>query len=1004
VEASDEQCQSQNLSVIRLRAQNSGVTALSQVRFEYYVTLPLTDSLVVDPYYLPNASTKSQRLGGGLWRVDVELPSLPVGTWPNSSGASIGLHTPNWGIFKKEDDFSAPTGCAFETNDRIVTRVADTPVWGRLPGAVAGDLRIVAVRPGSELGAPWVRLRNVGGQPISTQGWYALQSYEGDTLALPDTLLPVGGDLLLQGDSWSGADSIGEFALLYESNIRSYVAWGEAGSLAVHAQQTGKWTLPIDYLSTQKNVFAMIKSYKAGSEFWVAPNREGVQSPDWLLYYPEEQALAQQGEYPPALILTPTNGVQVYAPGEELVHLTWVPVTGVDSTHIRIQERNTQNLVMDTIVTGRSMALPLPAGEYEWSATVGSTETSKDLFDVIRVITYDDKDRVDLKLSSPPGRRDTYLLDMGWGKEIANTDPDDPDRMWDKPHPFIREQTKNQPDDEESWRCWAISIHIMNRFYGGTLTQDEIKLHGKRDYITNTLRPYFQQQAEGGGDLNEIYDTYAWAMGIQQSDLSINYSATTILNDIITRLDLNEPVYFINSNGGYHAMVVDAYIKDVHGKYWLHLQNIDNNGGAQWWGIDYWPGSIWQIIMPKTGVTIQPRLFDPLIAQDQDGDGIQDFDELYRFGSLPQKMDSDDDGIPDRREIESCALQHEYISGKTTIANCDPDGDGLNGWLDDDSDGGGILDSDEDKNKDGRISSTEGNPWIYNDDHQSISISTFPANFTLYAMNKLWMNDRSQCRDFWSSHGWVMCDVAAAHPLDDGYSIVIGVKVMVSMFSTLGHNLLRSGSSAVNHITKGRIDLHGNASAGELKVLEPQEQDLYDLTYQPKSYLFSPFYAGSQNVVVRNGETLSLSSGSYSSIKVESGGTLIWPDGEVYTSDLQLESGATISKPTTGNTTVLHLNGRCIWRSQYLETDLKEVAKHFVLVQHAQNALNMEGRWAGTILAPNSWVTLGQADKSIWGRVLGYNIELHQDAIFQNVDLIYNGTPLLEGQYEWSYN
>jgi hypothetical protein len=202
-------------------------------------------------------------------------------------------------------------------------------------------------------------------------------------------------------------------------------------------------------------------------------------------------------------------------------------------------------------------------------------------------------------------------------------------------------------------------------------------------------------------------------------------------------------------------------------------------------------------------------------------------------------------------------------------------------------------------------------------------------------------------------------------------------------------------------VTNGQIDLHGNATIFyPNNALSLTDQNLYKLEYHPSSYIFPPFIAGANSVVVQSGETHNLLTGSYASIKVESGWLLVWPDGEIYVGELQLESGANVSKPYTGGTTVLHLNGRCIWRSMYIETDLKQVAQHFVLVQHAANALNMEGRWAGTILAPRSWVTLAQADKLLWGRVLGYNIELHQNATLKPVNLIYTGTPLLEGLYD----
>ena len=49
-----------------------------------------------------------------------------------------------------------------------------------------------------------------------------------------------------------------------------------------------------------------------------------------------------------------------------------------------------------------------------------------------------------------------------------------------------------------------------------------------------------------------------------------------------------------------------------------------------------------------------------------------------------------------------------------------------------------------------------------------------------------------------------------------------------------------------------------------------------------------------------------------------------------------------------------------------------------MLVQHGSETMYIEGQWAGTIFAPNADLVLGQASKTIYGRFVGKNVDIHQ--------------------------
>ena len=101
-----------------------------------------------------------------------------------------------------------------------------------------------------------------------------------------------------------------------------------------------------------------------------------------------------------------------------------------------------------------------------------------------------------------------------------------------------------------------------------------------------------------------------------------------------------------------------------------------------------------------------------------------DFDETVRFGTDPNKRDTDGDCVPDKLDM------HSYLyspHGVYNYRNPDFDGDGLRNELDRDSDGGGRVDGDEDFNANGHQDA--GEPDAYSnpaDDRNARYVCTAP--------------------------------------------------------------------------------------------------------------------------------------------------------------------------------------------------------------------------------------------------------------------------------------
>ena len=154
-----------------------------------------------------------------------------------------------------------------------------------------------------------------------------------------------------------------------------------------------------------------------------------------------------------------------------------------------------------------------------------------------------------------------------------------------------------------------------------------------------------------------------------------------------------------------------------------------------------------------------------------------------------------------------------------------------------------------------------------------------------------------------------------------------------------------------------------------------------------------PTISASKIKIVRSGETYRLKGGdAFSTLRVESGATLIIEPGEMFVdSMLQIEANSTVRFAEPGKGTVLHTNGNIIWRTYNSEPAgntqyWTSVARGFKLAHHSSRAFRIEGLWAGTIFAPKAKVVMGQVNKTIYGRILGRDVIIHQNSNVYRVD------------------
>lgn len=700
------------------------------------------------------------------------------------------------------------------------------------------------------------------------------------------------------------------------------------------------------------------------------------------------------GTLPDASPVSLVDGAGVsLSPGEK-VHFAWREVDGAKSYRLNVFSAADTSIVLRRETEETKADVALDSGEYLWRVesseyglgSVAWNEKVKLLDDLVwrRLSVFADTTWIaerHLNVTPLAARKDTRLLDVAWG-EMAVA------REWDKPH-------WNHPhyDEEEWYRCWAVGAQMLNRYYGGDLTQDELKLNFKttfalkslNDLAANKILGAFLHYNRGGMADSLLTSVVLWALG---NDVKlVREDSLPTEDEVRTWIGAGIPLYVWTEG---HVMLLDAYRISLSGRMDVRVLNTDNDGTAEWRVLK---SSALKGFVAAT-VSGNVRESDSRIHTDSDGDGLMDYDEIERFGTDPYNPDSDGDGIDDKTEIFSYTIR-EKLNGP--IGNmrrgveeehyADIDGDGLRAEMDFDSDGGGVADGVEDANRNGIWESGETDVYDTDDDSARDEDSLdVPGKIILYAIGNLRINDGVKCftEVEYELHETRNYYCAVASELkDSSYSVKLGRS------ATVGNVYSKGGVWLRNHATINRyvrfyslpkqeyfpsLQKESNINSGYFSTLESLwPYKVANLPEMPNVGDSTMEVAYGEQFTLRNGEKLK-------SLKVHPGGILHIAPGVMYVGKLQLESGSKVRFVNPGRRTVLHLDGGVVWRSINLNDDLERVAKGFLLVQHRDETMIVEGMWAGTIFAPNADLVLGQSSKKLYGRFLGKNVTVHQYA------------------------
>lgn len=281
--------------------------------------------------------------------------------------------------------------------------------------------------------------------------------------------------------------------------------------------------------------------------------------------------------------------------------------------------------------------------------------------------------------------------------------------------------------------CWAVSSRMINRFYGGDITNDQVVFHVKSNRYLIGLIDGVVNGASGGtkAECNTAL-TYALNGGAVT-----DVTARPTEAQMVAYIDGNQPLYFwagwadgANGYAGAHIMTIRAY-RWVDGQLQIELVNYDNNARLVW--VNWTNGVPVNAVGAAAGTPVFRFVFVPAadatararndaLHTDTDGDGVLDYDESTRWPALfgaanglaANNVDSDADSIQDKVEITAWARTN--TDSLDVAAYPDIDRDGLFPERDEDTDNGGLKDGEEDKDFNGTLNGDETRVFKADDD------------------------------------------------------------------------------------------------------------------------------------------------------------------------------------------------------------------------------------------------------------------------------------------------
>lgn len=630
-----------------------------------------------------------------------------------------------------------------------------------MSGAAGAAVVMDEVMPeGSSLGrgseAAYIKIYNSGPSPVDLTGWSITDRTGSTVYTFPAYTLPAGQyarvrfgsgtsdlddsdgvvDLYTgQDHTFQSADEAGLYSGVGPAGMVDFVAWSNVdpypeGATAADAVAAGLWTSG-DYVD--------ISIIEQGGSLSRQPSGRDTDSPlDWgLLSYQQRISQVDASSQGP-LQVEPADG-RLLESG--VVNFGFVgPVWGTqfnlqvdDDPNFGSPEINQTFTPPGMAEGGVKPASTLPDGLYYWRirvndgngylpqaavwtfAVAGESQSGMQLEATVELI-HGVARRIQHKDSQLVCLWDQHAFAGGGAASTQNPRGRpgcDPHRFagqaWDAAHAETAAHVG--ACGHCAFYCARASNQMINHFYGGDLLQDRISYEIRNGDLAG---PEGDLGHDRGFSDAEVTQAMEWVVQLGGGSVSYNPyfgAAKPSFDDFKTRL-ANGPMICGVPN---HVLVVDGWREvtidlPIGGQLTLrslHIQDPWPGNASGWFLYAVWVqrnDATWHLPAGnKVG-----RKQEAAVTTDGDGDGLMDFDEQNPrpLCSLHTDDDTDDDEVPDKREVEAYTFHEErdhagHDNDAAPPGFADVDGDGLRSECDCDSDNDSDFDGGEDIDGDG---------------------------------------------------------------------------------------------------------------------------------------------------------------------------------------------------------------------------------------------------------------------------------------------------------------
>jgi hypothetical protein len=486
--------------------------------------------------------------------------------------------------------------------------------------------------------------------------------------------------------------------------IRSFMAYGGppglAGSDAIAA---GLWP-PDGYVGPIGQIPGADALQAAGS-LGVYPG-QGANTPDgWVIYAPAQITPGQFNVPPVPYFRNPPDGITT---SDHQIPIGWSNVKGAIGYRLEADDSpafGSPLFAVEVTASNYTPANPFPDGTFYLrvkARLAGGRESGWSAANQVTFFTpiasAGTQAQVVLGITPQLQHKDSRMLCLDGHDETGQ-------HRWDSAHETdgdwnVGDAAAVRGEPHDDMYCTRAAISMIVDYFGGHLSQDRISyFHFGGGAPDGDL---------GHGDGLWPCESGSWGSGDCVFGWALNGTAPTSSRgkpsfaQARAWIDANRPILMVE-NGDSHSVVMDGY--NTNGN---QAHRVDPwTGSASW--ISYATWNITEYHVPPAGASV--RSDEAGVANDADGDGIVDYDEIVRFHTDATLADSDEDWVQDKKDVR------EYVftnAGVYSLRNADMDGDGRRKELDADNDADGSVDGCEDTNYNGKYEAALGETDNFN--------------------------------------------------------------------------------------------------------------------------------------------------------------------------------------------------------------------------------------------------------------------------------------------------